>query len=829
MSDNAIWVYASHHDGRVDVVALELLGRAHQLAAQAHAPVEALLLGSHVEGVASQLLHAGAARVRVVDDPCLARFSTALYARAIAEVATRHRPEVLLLGADNENAALAARVAARLGTGLSAHCVDLKLERGLLVQTVPGFGGQLMANITCPRSRPQMATVTAGVFKPVRAAAEAEVVREAVALPAGIRVAEKLDRDEVGEYAGTAIRPDPLAAAEVVVAGGFGVGSRENWKLVEELAALLHGEVGATRPPVDEGWASADRMIGASGKFVAPRLYIAAGISGMMHHAVGIHGAKTIVAINSDQKAPIFALADYGIVGDLREVLPALVQQLRTGEGLAPAIEPPGHTRPPEEFKASLRRMKPNLYKKGRLIEDPVEDPATCRTVEGHAQIFEAARDPRYQELLTTISHLTGKRVSRYLSIIRSVDDMVANSRMKRLMFQLTGSCTGGRCAGWAALNAMWSATWDMDHELGTGHHERLKAWLVSAQERDITLSGALTDPKGNRRLGPSRQADPDMYLHVVKRRPDGIVVRGAKVMICGTAAANEIFVMPGVKLRREDADYAVSFATPKDAPGITIVEARHASDDRELEEGFDNPVTRGGITQAYIFFEDVFVPKERVFMCGEYAHAGDAVFRFTLPYRSAIGGCVAGQGDVMVGAAVLIARANGLDEKVFRDKLTQMIVNNETTFGLGIAASVMGTQHPSGAWLPDPVLAHANKVHVATLPYETKRLTQEIAGGIAETGCMPSYQDLVDGRYGHLVQKYLKANSPAETRMRIARLIEWLTLGAGVPGCMHGGGSPDGARMVVYAESDFPAKIEMAKRIGGISDISLAKPPAKA
>ncbi|MGE5360131.1 MAG: 4-hydroxyphenylacetate 3-hydroxylase C-terminal domain-containing protein, partial [Bacteroidales bacterium] len=321
---------------------------------------------------------------------------------------------------------------------------------------------------------------------------------------------------------------------------------------------------------------------------------------------------------------------------------------------------------------------------------------------------------------------------------------------------------------------------------------------------------------------------DPDMYLRVVKRRPDGIVVRGAKVMICGTAAANEIFVMPGVRLRREDADYAVSFATPKDAEGITIVEARHASDDRELEDGFDNPVTRGGITQAYIFFEDVFVPRERVFMCGEYRHAGNAVFRFTLPYRSAIGACVAGQGDVMVGASVLIARANGLDEKVFRDKLTQMIVNNETTFGVGIAASVMGMQHPSGAWLPDPVLAHANKVHVATLPYETKRLALEIAGGIAETGCMPSYRDFTDDRYGHLVQKYLKAGSPADTRMRIARLIEWLTAGAGVPGCMHGGGSPDGARMVVYAESDFPAMIEMAKRVGGIADISLAKPPAR-
>jgi 4-hydroxybutyryl-CoA dehydratase/vinylacetyl-CoA-Delta-isomerase len=824
MKRNAIWVLASHSDGRVDPVALELLGKGRQLAESAQAPLEAVLLGFRCGELLEQLRCGGAAAVHVVDHPQLEEFSSVLYACVLGELARRYDPQILLLGADPRSSSLAARVAARLATGLSAHCVDLKFERGQLVQTVPGFGGHLMANIVCPERRPQMATVTAGIFKAdPQPEAAPEVIEDAVEMPAGVRVARP-----VGSERRTPSEGLPITAAEVVVAGGFGVGSKENWALVEELAAALGGVAGATRPPVDEGWASADQMIGASGKIVSPRLYVALGISGMMHHTVGVHGAKTIVAVNNDPKAPIFGMADYGLVGDLKKVVPALIARLTTGEGLAPQIQPPGFTRTPESFKASLRAMKPNMYKRGRLIEDPVKDPFTRRTIEGHAQIFEMARDPRYQELLTTTSHLTGKRVSRYLSLIRSAEDQIANSRMKRLMFQLTGTCTGGRCVGWNCLNALWPTTWEIDRDLGTDYHARLRAWLIGAQERDISVSGALTDPKGLRRLSPARQSDPDMYLRIVKRRTDGVVVRGAKIMICGTAAANEIFVMPGTRLRREEADYAVAFVIPKDSEGMTVVEARHPSDERELEEGFDNPVQRGGITQAYIFFEDVFVPRERLFMCGEYSYAGEAVSRFTLPYRSAIGGCVAGQGDVMIGAAILIARANGLDEKVFRDKLTQMAINNETTFGVGVAAAVLGSAHPSGSWLPNPVLAHANKVHVATLPYETKRLAQEIAGGIGETGCMPSYRDFMDGKYGHLIQKYLKANSPAETRMRIARLIEWLTLGAGVPGCMHGGGSPDGAKMVVYGQSDFEGMIEAAKRIGGISDISLSKPPGK-
>jgi len=179
----------------------------------------------------------------------------------------------------------------------------------------------------------------------------------------------------------------------------------------------------------------------------------------------------------------------------------------------------------------------------------------------------------------------------------------------------------------------------------------------------------------------------------------------------------------------------------------------------------------------------------------------------------------VAGQGDIKVGAAILVARANGLSSKGFNEKLTKMYINNETTFGMGIAAAALGKKHPSGVWLCNPLLSNVNKVHVATLPYETSVLAQDISGGIAETGCMPSSVDFYDEKYGHLVQKYLKAKSSAEARARAARLVEWTTIGAGVPGCMHGGGSADGAKLVIRANAKLEEKVELAKRLAGIKE----------
>jgi 4-hydroxybutyryl-CoA dehydratase/vinylacetyl-CoA-Delta-isomerase len=472
-----------------------------------------------------------------------------------------------------------------------------------------------------------------------------------------------------------------------------------------------------------------------------------------------------------------------------------------------------------EEYLSSLKKMQPNIYKFDELIEDVTTHPATKRTVEGHGWTYKAAADSELHKKVCTTSHLTGEPISRYLSIIESAEDMYANSDMKRLMFHLTGTCTGGRCAGWTALNAMFVTTWEMDQELETDYHQRFKEWLLEAQANDITISGALTDAKGDRTKAPSEQDDKDVFLHIVEKRPDGIVVRGAKLMICGVAAANEIFVLPGTAYKEPDADCAISFVIPRDIEGLTIIETRHPNDTRDEEDGFDNPVLEGGITQAFLLFEDVFIPNERVFMCGEYQYSLKAVSYFIMPYRAAIGGCVAGQGDIKIGSAILTARTNGLSSKVFNDKLTKMYINNETTFGMGIAAAARGKKHKSGAWLCDPLLSNVNKVHVATLPYETSVLAQDIAGGIAETGCMPSYKDFKSEKYGHLIEKYMTARHSAESRTRAARLVEWSTLGSGVPGCMHGGGSPDGAKLVIRATSGLEKKVEIARRLAGVTE----------
>lgn len=320
-----IWVFAEQRSGELHDVSLELLAKAKELADQAKSDVTAVLLGHNIRFLAQTLINHGADSVLVADAPGLSYYQVLPYAFVMEHLIKEYQPEVLLMGATAMGVELAPRVAARVRTGLSAHCIDLKLDKeGGLLQVVPGWEGGVIATITCPDHRPQMATVMSGVMRPIVPVEKKGEIKEVdVDLPEedlGPKVLEvKIDEPQ----------ETPLEKADVVVAGGWGVGSKEDWKMIEALAGVLGGAVGATRPAVDEGWAEEWQMIGQSGKTVRPTLYIGIGISGVMHHVVGMDQSKQIISLNIDPNADIFDVSDAIVVEDFRKVVPKLIEEIQ--------------------------------------------------------------------------------------------------------------------------------------------------------------------------------------------------------------------------------------------------------------------------------------------------------------------------------------------------------------------------------------------------------------------------------------------------------------------------------------------------------------------
>ena len=322
-----VFVFAQQVDNKLNGIALELVGKGKDLAKDLGTEVTAVLIGSDVMGLTKELAEYGADRIIVVDDPELKEYRTEPYAHALAEVIKKYKPEIMLVGATAIGRDLGPRVSARVQTGLTADCtsLDYDAESGNVAWTRPAFGGNLMAVIMCPNTRPQIGTVRPGVFKKTQVEGkEAEVITEEVTVTAE-KIRTKL-LESIREAAAGVVN---LEDAEVIVAGGRGMGGPENFKLCEELAEVLGGAVGASRAAVDAGWIGHAHQVGQTGKTVGPKLYIACGISGAIQHLAGMSGSDCIVAINKDPEAPIFKAADYGIVGNLFDVLPTLTAEIR--------------------------------------------------------------------------------------------------------------------------------------------------------------------------------------------------------------------------------------------------------------------------------------------------------------------------------------------------------------------------------------------------------------------------------------------------------------------------------------------------------------------
>lgn len=476
-----------------------------------------------------------------------------------------------------------------------------------------------------------------------------------------------------------------------------------------------------------------------------------------------------------------------------------------------------------QEYKDSLRQRNIKVYLKGELLDPKtlIDHPFIRGHVNAAAMTYALAGTKEYENLMTTASHLTGKKINRFTHIHQSTDDLVKKVKMLRMISQKTGTCYQ-RCVGFDAMNATYSVTYEIDQAMGTNYHERFKKYLEYVQDNDLMISGAMTDVKGDRSLRPGQQKDPDMFVHVVEKREDGIIIRGAKAHMTGMVNSHEMLIMPTMGMKEDEVEYAVCCALPVDAPGVIHIFGRQTNDDRKCGGDVDQGNARYGIVggECLTVLDNVFVPWERVFMCGETAFSGLLVERFACYHRANYGGCKSGVSDVVIGAAALMADYSGYGKAGhIKEKLNEMIHKEETLYACSLACSCEGKCTPSGAYFVDPLLANVGKHNVTQLIYEIDRLAQDIGGGIIAT--MPSESDLKSPEVGHYVEKYLHGveGVSTENRMRVARLIENMTGGTALVESMHGAGSPQAQKVMYSKLSSLENKKQFAARIAGVEN----------
>ena len=465
------------------------------------------------------------------------------------------------------------------------------------------------------------------------------------------------------------------------------------------------------------------------------------------------------------------------------------------------------------EYRESLRKIHPVVYYMGEKIEDVVEHPMIKPHVNSAAMTYDLACDPLYENLMTATSHLTGKKVNRFTHLHQSVEDLVNKVKMMRMIAQKTGTCFQ-RCVGFDAMNATFITTYNIDKDHGTEYHERFKKWMTYVQENDLMVAGAMTDVKGDRSKKPSGQADPDLFTHVVEKREDGVIIRGAKAHMTGMVNSHEMLILPTTNLLEGDEDYAIACAVPVDAEGVFHVFGRQTNDQRRLQGDIDTGNSEYAIVggETLTVLDNVFVPWERVFMCGEVEYAQDYVARFAAYHRQNYGGCKVGNSDVLIGATSLIAKMNGAAKAShIKDKLVEMIHLAETMYCCSLACSYEGVKVEAGTYYVNTLLANEVKLNCTRNMYEISRLAHEIAGGFIAT--LPHEWDLKSDITGPYIKKFFTANPEykAEDRIKIARLLENMSGGTALAESMHGAGSPQAMKIMIQRESNIPAKEKLA------------------
>ncbi|MEM6575082.1 MAG: 4-hydroxyphenylacetate 3-hydroxylase N-terminal domain-containing protein [Pseudomonadota bacterium] len=469
------------------------------------------------------------------------------------------------------------------------------------------------------------------------------------------------------------------------------------------------------------------------------------------------------------------------------------------------------------DYRESLRRYAPRVYCQGERVTSVADDPRLAPGIAAVGVTYDLAHSTNAQALMLAKQNTSGKTVNRMLHVNRHSEDLLAKLEAVRLVCRESGCAQ--RYLTHDALNALYQATWAMDEQANSeeGHHQRFLEYLHQVQDEDLTLGVAMTDGKGDRRLHPHAQSTPDSYVRVVERRADGIVISGVKAIITGGPYMHELLVMPCRTMAEADADYALCCAVPVDAEGLTLV-TRPAGRPGEAAAKFS---AKYGQSTAVAFFDKVFVPDAKVFLDGHWQHTEKLVTAYAAHHRHSCIGARAGFGDLLIGAGVLMAEANGLDPsrvQHIREDLVELIKIVEGFFACGVASSVYGIEDPAGSWQPEPVYANVGKLLLATQIYDMQRLAHDVSGGlvVALPGPEEDHNPAVAGDLDTLLRG--RPDVPYAQRMDVARMIQDLT--ASDTGgwysviSLHGGGSPQAMKREIYRNYPLEERQQLVERL---------------
>ncbi|HET7409246.1 MAG TPA: 4-hydroxyphenylacetate 3-hydroxylase N-terminal domain-containing protein [Paracoccaceae bacterium] len=480
-----------------------------------------------------------------------------------------------------------------------------------------------------------------------------------------------------------------------------------------------------------------------------------------------------------------------------------------------------------DEYRESLRALSPRVFVNGKRVENVADEPLLAPGVNAIAHCYDAAHDPRYAHLMTALEETTGKTVNRMNHIDRSPQDLIEKLEAVRLLCREVGCAM--RYLTHDGLCGVYQATHRMDAELGTDYHPRLLNYLHHVQDNDLTVGIAMTDGKGDRSLRPHAQPNADAYVHITERRPDGIVIRGAKAIVTSAAYVHELLVMPCRAMTEADADFAVCCAAPIDAPGLTVV-SRPAGRPGESAAKFS---ARYGQATGVCIFDDVFVPWERVFLAGEWRHSQHLTSTYATHHRHSCIGARAGFGDLLIGAGVLMIEANGLDVSAdhLRNDLVELIKIVEGFYACGVAASVYGFRE-AGVQQPDGVFANVGKLMMATQIYEMHRLAHDVSGGLIVALPGPDEDHNPETRGDMLAMLAGNPAVPAGRRMEVARLMHDLTASdqAGWMSVisLHGGGSPEAMRREIYRYYPLEERRALVEKLLDRGVLDVGQTPSK-